>query len=291
MDIMIPQQAIPGSEIHWMPGSPLQNAAILLASGGHRVEMVSEVARDAVGEMLCNNLKTSGVGTKSIDRVSDGAQTSSALFFTPGNNVAPVIYHRSPEERFDAVWPRIDPGDVVMFGSAELLQPRAHQFMTDLLDHIADRHAISIYAPLISPAEVPRITRATPVILEYLERAHITLLRPEDTMMLFTTTDSAKCYSDHVRFYCRTMLYCDAENHTVNIYHNKLQASARFNALHPTLMWQAGALASLSTALDSTAVEINTDNTLVFSQEQLSAIATMTADGADAAADTAIIDH
>ena len=190
MDIIMPADTTPGAPLTWMPGSALQNSAIILAQSGAPVWMVSEVARDAIGSLLCRSLESAGVNIQCIDRVSNGEHTSTAIFFRSETAVSPIIYSSDPDERFNASWPRIDPGDVVLFGSPELLKPRAHQFMSDLLDHIADRNAIAVYAPLLTPYEVPRITRATPVILEFMERADITLLTPTDTTMLFTDTEA-----------------------------------------------------------------------------------------------------
>lgn len=292
MDIIMPADTVPGAPVTWMPGSALQNAAILLGNASQPVWMVSEVARDAIGSLLCRSLEAAGVNIQSIDRVSNGEATSTAVFFKSEAPTSPIIYSSNPEERFDASWPRIDPGDVVIFGSPDLLKPRAHQFMSDLLDHIADRKAIAVYAPLLTSYEVPRITRATPVILEFMERADITLLTPADTMLLFSDTEAEKCYREHVRFYCTTMVYCNEATRTLSIFHHKLHADAPVTLPSHTLMWQAGALASLATALSRLDIEHpEAGEQLSFSHEQLHAIASLIAEGADNAAREAIINH
>lgn len=292
MDIVMPSDTVPGAPITWMPGSALQNAAILLGQASLPVWMVSEVARDAIGTLLCRSLESAGVNIQSIDRVSNGEATSTAVFFKSEASTPPIIYSSNPDERFDASWPRIDPGDVVLFGSPSLLKPRTHQFMSDLLDHIADRKAIAVYAPLLTPHEVPRITRATPVILEFMERADISLLTPDDTMLLFTDTEAEKCYREHVRFYCPTMVYCNEATRTLSIYHHKLHADAPVSLPSHTLIWQAGALASLATALNRLDIQHpEAGEQLAFLPEQLQAMASLIADGADDAARTAVINH
>lgn len=292
MDIIMPADTTPGAPLTWIPGSALQNSAIILAQSGAPVWMVSEVARDAIGSLLCRSLESAGVNIQCIDRVSNGEHTSTAIFFRSETAVSPIIYSSDPDERFNASWPRIDPGDVVLFGSPELLKPRAHQFMSDLLDHIADRNAIAVYAPLLTPYEVPRITRATPVILEFMERADITLLTPTDTTMLFTDTEAEKCYNEHVRFYCPTMVYFNEATHTLSIHHHKLQATAPVQLPSHTLIWQAGAISALATALERLDISRpEPGDMLSFSIEQLQAMASIIADGADNAAQTSVINH
>ena len=289
MDIVMPAHSAPGEPISWMPGSPLQNAAILLAQANCPVSMVSEVSRDAIGSLLVHNLESAGVNTQSVDRVSNGEATSTAVFFASG--ASPVIYAPTPDDRFDAPWPRIDPDDVVIFGAPDLLKPRAVQFMSDLLDHVADRKAIAVYAPMLTPTEVPRITRATPVILDLLEKANIAFLTATDTMLLFTDTEAEKCYREHVRFYCPTMVYVNPDSRTLSIFHDNISASAQAKLSPDSLIWHAGALASLAKAIDSVDVRFHDNEPLAFTSEQLQAIASLTADGADAAASSAVINH
>ncbi len=291
MDIVVPGNAVPGSQLGWMPGSPLQNAAIMLAEDGMKVSMVAEAARDSVGNLLCRTLEQAGVDIRSIDRPGDGTPTPSSIYFPAQASAAPVIYTPQPSERFDAVWPDIDPGDIVIFGSAVVLQPRMHQFMADFLDHIADRNAISIYAPLLTPGEVTRITRATPAILEYLEHAHITVMRRTDTTMLFSCSDPGKCYNNHIRFYCRTMVYCDSEPNRVEIYQNDRNASAAAKENPDTLMWLAGALAALAKAIDSAGFSISSNEPAPLDVPQLQSIASLTASGADSSAKNAVVNH
>lgn len=292
IDIMMPADTIPGASLRWMPGSALQNCAMLLAQQAKPVWMIGEVARDAVGTLLCRTLETAGVNTECIDRVSTGEPTSAALFVESSAAPAPILYNSQPEGRFDASWPRIDPGDVVILGSPTILTPRYHQFLTDLLDHIADRNAITVYAPQLTPHEVPRITRATPVILELMERADITVLSPTDAMMLFATTDADKCYKEHVRFYCPTMVYCNEATGTLTVHHHDLKGAASVALPQQSLIWQSGELAALACALDHLDIRrAEPKEPLMFSSEQLNAIASLTADGADAAARSAIINH
>lgn len=110
MDILFPADTAPGAPVSWMPGSSLQNAAMLLGQSGMPVWMIGEVARDAIGSLLCRTLEASGVNTQSIDCISTGEPTATSVFFN--NATSPITYTSNPEQRFDTTWPRIDPGDV-----------------------------------------------------------------------------------------------------------------------------------------------------------------------------------
>ena len=58
-----------------------------------------------------------------------------------------IRYEGYPEEAFDIIWPRIDPGDIVLYGGYYAIDKRMHQRMSKLLEHAAEREAVMIYLP------------------------------------------------------------------------------------------------------------------------------------------------
>lgn len=187
----------------------LLNTAIRLGKAGHRVAMVGEVARDAVGDILLRHLSDNNIETASIDRYTDCGTTPLQVSTSAHGNKACINYGRYPDEKFDTVWPRIDPGDIVVFGSAFALDARVRPQLLELLDNAAQRNATIIYVPDIASSITHGITRVMPAILENLETAHIVATQTSDLSAIFGSDDPEQCYREKINFYCPTSLNSD----------------------------------------------------------------------------------
>lgn len=229
------------------PAGRLLNAAAMLAAAGSDVTVVGEAARDRLGDLLVGYLRKTGVDTHCIDRFSDGGITSSNFIFPTADGDAPctvIPNRRYPSgENFNATWPRIDAGDIVVFGGYFAISDRSRQQLTEILQFASDRHAIIVYLPGFAPAMVPRITKVMPAILENLEVADVVVTDTADLRNIFGAADSAQCYRQNIRFYCRTMIDIDPGAHTVSLYHHDLATTSPLDADASTLEAHAAALA------------------------------------------------
>lgn len=230
------------------------NAAALLGREGRHVTYVGECARDRVGDLITSFLSSAGVAVSSIDRYTEGV-TPLNLFFEPDASHAEssvVHYRQFPEEKFDVVWPRIDSGDIVVFGSAMALAPRVRPQLCDLLTYARSRGAVIIYQPGFLPGQTPRITRVMPYILENLETAHIVIGRSGDMATMFGSTNAAQTYADKIAFYCPTYLHLDtATDHTgeITLITPRQTLTRTVPPEAARLQWQSASLASLIAAL------------------------------------------
>ncbi len=248
LDIICPGECNGAATLRAFPGGRLLNAAAILGRQGHDVAYVGEAARDRVGDIIVNFLDNHHVATRSIDRFTDGV-TSSNLYFPPDSThpePSVVSYRKFPPERFDVVWPRIDPDDIVVFGTFFALDERVRPQLQELMNHAQERKATIIYVPGFLPEQAPRITKVMPAILENLEMADIVLSRPSDLQHIFSESDASRCFERHIRFYCKDFINIDSPSGTVSWLHNNdhLQANTS-SSLVGSLMWHAGALAGL----------------------------------------------
>lgn len=188
----------------------LLNTSILLGKDGLDVTMVGEVARDTLGDILLRYLQDNRVNITSIDRFSDGGTTPIQLHHTSDGHI--VDYSRYPDQKFDTVWPRIDSGDIVVFGSGFALDPRVRPQLLELLDNAAQRNATIIYVPDIASSLTRGVTRLMPAILENLETAHVVFTHKSDIAGIFGTEDARQCYRDKINFYCPVVVNCDTVN-------------------------------------------------------------------------------
>lgn len=226
----------------------LLNTAILLGIDGHDVTMVGEVARDTLGDILLQHLQDNGVNITSIDRFSDGGTTPIQLRHTSGGDI--VDYGRYPDQKFDTVWPRIDPDDIVVFGSGFALDPRVRPQLIELLDNATQRNATIIYVPDIASSLTRGVTRLMPAILENLETSHVVFTHKSDIAGIFGAEDARQCYRDKINFYCPTAVNCDTANGNLVLMHPGGYSSKKISGISTdTVSTQAALLAGFISSM------------------------------------------
>ncbi|MDE7396834.1 MAG: carbohydrate kinase family protein [Muribaculum sp.] len=194
------------------PGGVLLQSALKLAGKGHPVYFVSEAGRDAVGDSIVNALTEAGVNTVSIDRYTEGS-TATAMTFADGRE---VWYGTYPSGNMSVAWPRIERGDIVIFGDAYTLEPRVHQPTMDLLRYARDMKSLVIYAPLYPSRLSHHVTHAMPDILDSFEMASMSIIDTETIKTLYRTDDIADAYRTHLSYYDTPTVY--AGNGLISMY-------------------------------------------------------------------------
>lgn len=236
-----------------MPGGRIVNASAILAREGLPVKLVSELAADPVGDIIAGFLNDAGVDCSSVDRFTEGL--TPLLVYTTGAGGAGEVtrYEQYPERCFDVIWPRIDEGDIVVYGGFYALDARMRPRMSQLLNHAVERKAITVYLPGFLPAQEPRITRVMPVILENLEYASAVIVRDNDLATIFGTSEGDRAYRDHISFYCRSLIDVDTARHRISYYGaNEVSSEDTPANADATMMWNAGAVAGVVGALFAT---------------------------------------
>lgn len=245
-----------GQPLGTMPGGRIANAAAIMASRGLKVIMASEVSADAVGNLAIKHLEEAGVDTHSIDRYTEG-RTPLNIFIAPEAGSPEGLssltrYEAYPDEAFDIVWPRIDEGDVVVFGGYYAIDARMRQRLMRLLTHAVERKAILIYLPGFLPQQELRITRVMPQILENLEIANVVVVRNRDLKLIFGVEHPEVCYHDHIDFYCRSMVSADTACHTLSYYSGKEVTTTDLPAeACESMLWNSGVIAGVVAAIFS----------------------------------------
>ncbi|MDE6860554.1 MAG: carbohydrate kinase family protein [Duncaniella sp.] len=227
------------------------NAAVLDGRMGIPTVFIGEVAADAVGDHIVAHLDNSKVDVKSIDRYTEGLSPVRIYGTDPQAKV--VGHEKFPAEPVNAIWPRIDEGDVVVFGSYMALDERNHQRLLELLKYAKARKATVIYLPYFAPYQVPRITRVMPQIFDSLELADIVITTIDDIKAIFPGDDIAAMFKSHILFYCRKLLCMDAAAKEMRFFDGEESWSKK---CHPSantpFQWYAGALAGAVRAIAET---------------------------------------
>lgn len=238
-----------------MPGGRIVNAAALLASQGLPVRLVSELAVGSVGDIIADFLTHAGVDCSSLDRFTEGLTPVVIYNLTADGNTAVTRYENYPTECFDVVWPRIDEGDIILFGGFYALDTRMRPRMLQLLQHAVERKAVLVYLPGFLPQQEPRITRIMPALLENIELASLIITRGKDLEIIFGNPDPSLCYRNHVDFYCNSLINVDPSARRIDYYSGRETTSSEISSpLSNSLIWNASAVASIvETLLNSPA--------------------------------------
>ncbi len=240
--------ATDGRPMGSMPGGRVVNAASILGRDKFNVVMASEASSDPVGDILAAYLSGSGVDISSLDRFTEG-RTPLNVFTMAEGDMAPSAltrYEDYPEDCFDIVWPRVDEGDIVLFGGYYAIDRRMRQRLVRFLEHAVERKAVLVYLPGFLPQQEPRITRVMPAILENLEMAHVVVARNVDLSLIFGVDNTDTCYHNHIDFYCRSLISVDVSCGSISYYAGKEMSSTNIPASTcRTLLWNSGAVAGI----------------------------------------------
>lgn len=224
------------------------NAAVLDGRMELPTIWVGEAAAGTVGDHILKYLRQANVGTDSVDRFTEGV--SPVRVFADGDTSTTVNHSNYPKEPVNAVWPRIDEGDVVVYGSYMALEERDHARVLDLLKHARARKAYLVYLPYFETHQVPRITRVMPSVFDCLELADLVVGRDADITAIFPEHDMDAIFKDHILFYCRRFLHLDPKAKMMHFYEGDKSWTKE---CHPTdnteFQWSAGALAGAVRAL------------------------------------------
>lgn len=236
-----------GQPVGSMAGGREVNAALILAREGMETALVGELSTDAVGESIMRELVASGVELKGVDRYGDGS-TATELYFPDAEGVYRTVrYEDYPEECFDVIWPRVERGDIVVFGDYYSIDQRMRPRMLQFLNYCDSVGAVMVYVPGFDTRRSPRVTRVMPVILENLELANIVVTRTPDLKTIFGIEDPERSYKEHIDFYCRSLVNIDVATGDLSYFSAKEVSHANIKPeVTRSLIGRAGLVAGIA---------------------------------------------
>ena len=224
------------------------NAAVLDGRMELPTIWVGEAATGTVGDHILKYLKDSKVDIASVDRFTEGV--SPVRIFAEGDTSTTVNHSNYPADPLNSVWPRINEGDIVVYGSYLMIEDRSHARMIDFLKNAKARKAYLVYLPYFEAHQVPRITRVMPAIFDCLELADLVVGRDADIRAIFASGNMDTVFKDHILFYCRRFLHLDPAAKEMRFFDGSESWTKK---CHPTtnteFQWSAGALAGIVRAL------------------------------------------
>jgi fructokinase len=190
-----------------IPGGSMLNASVSLGRAGIPVCFISEFGNDQAGNMIDDFLRTNGVNTNFIYRYKDG-KTALALAFLDQSNHAEYSFYKSPpKKRMNILFPGINPGDIVLFGSFFSLEKEVRSKVIKFIRKARAAGAIIIYDPNFRKPHLAELQKVMPWIMENMSLADIVRGSDEDFLHIFGTRTGDKSFEKVRESGCQILLY------------------------------------------------------------------------------------
>jgi fructokinase len=192
-------------------GGSMLNTAVSLGRLGLPIHFISEYGTDTIGEMIDGFLTSNGVDTRYVYHYADGKSALALAFLDEKNNANYSFYKAYPPIRLDVTFPKVNPDDIVMFGSFYGITYEIRDTLRQFLHHAKSQGAIIIYDPNFRKSHLFELEILKPAILENMSMASIVRCSDEDLDLIFKVTDVDAAY-DVVKPLCSTMVYTSSSS-------------------------------------------------------------------------------
>ena len=136
-----------------VPGGSTFNSMISIGRCSIPADFLSEVGDDHVGSIIREFMSQNGVDPGFVNILP--GKTPLSLAFLDENNDATYTFYRDPvSERPDFIYPSIEPGDIVLFGSFYALNPACRPQVERFLEYAKSSGAILYYDVNFRPSHV-----------------------------------------------------------------------------------------------------------------------------------------
>jgi fructokinase len=166
-------------------GGSMLNSSVSLGLLGIDVSFISEIGADEVGELINKFLIENQVSTNFIYRFEDGKTPIALAFLDENQNAAYSFYKIYPGRRLQQQFPKINSGDILLFGSFFSISPQVRQPLIGFIKKARASGAIIIYDPNIRKSHQSEIPELQNLILENISLADIIRGSDEDFKTMF----------------------------------------------------------------------------------------------------------
>lgn len=194
-----------------MPGGSVFNSIISLGRIGIGASFVSEVGDDRVGHLILSHLRDSGVDASAVCCFQGGKSPLALAFLNERNDAEYLFYKDYPSNRLEVDFPKIEPGDVVLYGSYFVLNPVLRAKTKAFLEYAHESGALLFYDINFRQNHVNERIKLAEAIIENLEFADIVRGSADDFRHLYEMTDAEKIYKEKIKFYCPSFIFTSGD--------------------------------------------------------------------------------
>ena len=222
-----------------VPGGSTFNSMISLGRVGVPACFVSEIGGDKVGSIVRTFLTDNGVDDRFLTEYPDCKSPISLAFLDADNNATYSFYKEPFDKRADWECPKINPDDIVLFGSYYALNPDMRYKVTALLDEARRVGAIVYYDVNFRRNHAGEAIKLASTVIENLEYADIVRGSDEDFEVLYRIDEGERVFKEKIDFYCPRLIYSRGAK-GVELYSRELTKSYPIDAITPVSTIGAG---------------------------------------------------
>lgn len=222
-----------------VPGGSTFNSMISLGRVGVPACLVSEIGGDKVGSIVRTFLTDNGVDDRFLTEYPDCKSPISLAFLDADNNATYSFYKEPFGKRADWECPKINPDDIVLFGSYYALNPDMRYKVTALLDEARRVGAIVYYDVNFRRNHAGEAIKLASTVIENLEYADIVRGSDEDFEVLYRIGEGERVFKEKIDFYCPRLIYSRGAK-GVELYSRELTKSYPIDAITPVSTIGAG---------------------------------------------------
>jgi fructokinase len=200
-----------GQPVKAVPGGSVYNSIISLGRAGADAAFISEVGDDRIGEIILSHLRDSGVDASSVCSFTGGKSPLALAFLNERNDAEYLFYKDYPNNRLEVEFPRIESGDIVLYGSYFVLNPVLREKTRAFLEYAKESGAILYYDINFRKNHVAERIKLGEALLENLEFADIVRGSADDFRYLYEMTDADKIYKEKIKFYCPNFIFTSGD--------------------------------------------------------------------------------
>lgn len=194
-----------------VPGGSVYNSIISLGRVGAEATFISEVGDDKIGEIILSHLRDSGVDSSAVCSFSGGKSPLALAFLNERNDAEYLFYKDYPSNRLEVEFPKIEKGDIVLYGSYFVLNPVLREKTKAFLEYAKESGAILYYDINFRKNHVAERIKLGEALIENLEFADIVRGSADDFNYLYEMTDPEKIYREKIKFYCPEFIFTSGE--------------------------------------------------------------------------------
>jgi fructokinase len=189
------------------PGGSMLNSAVSLGRSGLPVHFISDFGADPAGRLIDQYLHDNGVGTRFIERFTEGKTAISLAFLDRQNNAEYTFFRLFPKSRLNLLLPQPTNRDIVLFGSFFSLDKTVRSRVIKFIRKARNAGALVIYDPNFRKPHLKDLPVLRPWILENISLSDIVRGSDEDFLHIFGAKKGAEAYSRVHEAGCMILIY------------------------------------------------------------------------------------
>ena len=194
-----------------VPGGSVYNSMISIGRMGLDAAFISEVGDDRVGRLILSHLRDSGVDASAVCCFSGGKSPLALAFLNERNDAEYLFYKDYPNNRLEVEFPRIAPGDIVLYGSYFVLNPVLRSKTKAFLEYAHEQGALLYYDINFRKTHAAERIKLAEALIENLELADVVRGSADDFTYLYDMTDADRIYNEKIKFYCRNFIFTSGD--------------------------------------------------------------------------------